>query len=235
MTYTEFWAPYQDLITKVETARNHPLYGQFSSHTDLYDTVLLALGQDVAKQSLEPMLARTARKLAASRSTDIWDEIAPALDWIFHNGPPPAPLPTLDKPLPTSINLSTTIAPTHLTLTDYFGHETDADLTFTVTLDNPIATISQWDELISIKNTRQGDGHDDRHRQRRREQHQRHRQCRSPPATRARACRPMAPSASPRRRRSSTTATYPPIRAVRMVRPMDSSPLSGWRKAQRTG
>ncbi len=156
LTYTEFWAPYQDLIARVEETRNDPLYGQFTSHTDLYDSVLLALGQDVAKQSLEPMPARTARKLAASSSTDIWDEIAPALDWIFHNGPPPAPLPTLDNPLPTSINLSTTIAPTHLTLTDYFGHETDADLTFTVTLDNPIATIGQWDELISIKNTTKG-------------------------------------------------------------------------------
>ena len=156
LTYTEFWAPYQDLIARVEETRNDPLYGQFTSHTDLYDSVLLALGQDVAKQSLEPMPARTARKLAASSSTDIWDEIAPALDWIFHNGPPPAPLPTLDKPLPTSINLSTSVAPTHLTLTDYFGHETDADLTFTVTLDNPIATIGQWDELISITQTSSG-------------------------------------------------------------------------------
>ena len=118
--------------------------------------MLLALGQDVAKESIEPFPAWRARSLAASRSTDIWDEIGPALDWIFHNGPPPAPVPTLDNPLPTSINLSTSLSPTQLTLTDYFGHETDADLTFTVTLDNPIATISQWDELISIKQTSSG-------------------------------------------------------------------------------
>ena len=102
------------------------------------------------------MPAHTARKLAASRSTDIWDEIAPALTDIFHNGPPPAPMPTLDNPLPTTINLSESVGPKHLTLTDYFGHETDANLTFTVTLDNPIATISQWDELISIKQTSTG-------------------------------------------------------------------------------
>ncbi len=94
--------------------------------------------------------------LAASRSTDIWDEIAPVLTDIFHNGPPPAPVPTLDNPLPMSINMSTSLSPTHLTLTDYFGHETDAELTFTVTLDNPIATISQWDELISIEQTSSG-------------------------------------------------------------------------------
>jgi len=155
-TYTEFWAPYVDLITKVEAVRNHELYGQFSSHTDLYDSVLLALGRDVAKQSLEPLSATKARSLAANRSTDIWDEIAPALDWIFHNGPPPVPVPTLDNPLPTSINLSLSVEPTQLTLTDYFGHETGAGLSFTVTLDNPIATISQWDELIAIKNTSTG-------------------------------------------------------------------------------
>ena len=155
-TYTEFWAPYQDLVAKVEAERNHELFGQFSSHTDLYDSVLLALGQDVAKQSIQPLSASKARSLAAHRSTDIWDEIAPALDWIFHNGPPPTPMPTLDNPLPTSINLSTSLSPSQLTLTDYFGHETDAELTFTVTLDNPIATISQWDELISITQTSSG-------------------------------------------------------------------------------
>ena len=153
VTYTEFWAPFQDLIAKVEAVRNHELFGQFSSHTDLYDTVLLALGRDVAKQSLEPMPAYSARILAASSSTDIWDEIAPALDAIFHNGPPPAPMPTLDNPLPASLNLSESVGPTVLMLADHFGHETDADLTFTVMLDNPIATISQWDEHISIKNT----------------------------------------------------------------------------------
>ena len=156
VTYTEFWAPYQDLIAKVEAQRNHPLYGQFSSHTDLYDSVLLALGRDVEKESIEPFPAWRARSLAASRSTDIWDEIAPALTDIFHNGPPPAPVPTLDNPLPMSINMSTSLSPTHFTLTDYFGHETDAELTFTVTLDNPIATISQWDELISIEQTSSG-------------------------------------------------------------------------------
>ncbi len=155
-TYTEFWAPYQDLIAKVEAERNHPLFGEFSSHTDLYDSVLLALGQDVAKESIEPYPAWRARALAARSATDIWDEIAPVLDAIFHNGPPPAPMPTLDNPLPTSINMSISVEPTQLTLTDYFGHETDADLTFTVTLDNPIATISQWDELISIKQTSSG-------------------------------------------------------------------------------
>ena len=156
VTYTEFWAPYLELIAKVEETRNHPLYSQFASHTDLYDTVLLALGRDVAKASLQPMPAWRARALAARSGTDLWDEVAPALTDIFHNGPPPAPKPTLDAPLPTSINLSTTVAPTNLTLTDYFGHETNADLTFTVTVDNPIATISQWDEIISIKNTSKG-------------------------------------------------------------------------------
>ncbi len=156
VTYTEFWAPYQDLIAKVTETRNHPLYGQFSSHTDLYDSVLLALGRDVAKKSLEPMTVPQARGLAKRSWTDIWDEIAPALTDIFHNGPPPAPMPTLDNPLPTSINLSTSLSPKQLTLTDYFGHETDADLTFTVTLDNPIATIGQWDELISITQTSSG-------------------------------------------------------------------------------
>ena len=34
-------------------------------------------------------------------------------------------------------------------LTDYFGHET-------VALDNPIATISQWDDHISINQTSKG-------------------------------------------------------------------------------
>ena len=145
-----------DLIAKVEETRNHPLYSQFASHTDLYDSVLLALGRDVAKVSLQPMPAWRARALAARSGTDLWDEVAPALTDIFHNGPPPAPKPTLDNPLPTSINLSIKIEPTHLTLTDYFGHETNADLTFTVALDNPIATITQWDELISIKNTSKG-------------------------------------------------------------------------------
>ena len=155
-TYTEFWAPYQDLIAKVEETRNHPLYGQFASHTDLYDSILLALGQDVEKESIEPYPAWRARTLAARSGTDIWDEIAPAMDWIFHNGPPPAPMPTLDNPLPASINMSLSVEPTDLMLTDYFGHETGADLTFTVALDNPIATISQWDEHISIKQTSTG-------------------------------------------------------------------------------
>ena len=156
-TYTAFWAPYQDLIAKVEAARNHPLFGQFSSHTDLYDSVLLALGRDVAKKSLTPMPAWRARVLAKVPSVDIWDEIGPALTAIEALGPAPAPLPTLDaNTWPTAINLSETVEPTQLTLTDYFGHETDAALTFTVTLDNPIATISQWDELISIKNTSTG-------------------------------------------------------------------------------
>ena len=119
--------------------------------------MLLALGRAVAKKSLTPMPAWRARALAKVPGVDIWDEIGPALTAIEALGPAPAPLPTLDaNTWPTAINLSETVAPTQLTLTEYFGHETDAALTFTVTLDNPIATISQWDELISIKQTSTG-------------------------------------------------------------------------------
>ena len=156
VTFTEFYAPYQALIAKVETMRNDPFYSQSSAHTDLYDTVLLALGRTVAKKSLQPMPAWRARQLAVYPLTDIWDEIGPALTEIEAKGPPPLPTLTLGTSWPTSINLSETKYATEITLTDHFAHERGDKLTYTATLDNPIAMITQYNGVITLRQTIKG-------------------------------------------------------------------------------
>ncbi len=157
ITWADFWAPYEDLITEIENHRdNPPVLVLARQHADFWDRVLLAFGREVDDTSLTAMTVAEAEDHQL-QGKEKFDRIAPALKEIYDNGPPPVnpgDPPEQTTAFPTYIPITGGITFKTLTLTDYFSDPEGADLTFTATISGTTmtATVNGADLTLALNN-----------------------------------------------------------------------------------
>ena len=154
ITWADFWAPYEELIADIDAVRNDKVRSISESHTDFWDSVLLAFGRDVDDEYLTPMNVAGA-KIYASRNVELFDRIAPALEEIWDNGPPPVnpgDAPEQTTEFPGHIAITGGATSKTFTLTDYFEDPEDEDLIFTIDFSGTTmtATLSGVDLTLSL-------------------------------------------------------------------------------------
>ena len=135
---------YADLIADVYQWRNDPAWVNDRAHTDRWDRVLLALGEDVSDETLTPMTAAEAQELA-DKGWQRWVRVAEALTEIEGGGQQQEPtntVPTVSSAIAdaTIVNESGT---RQVSLSGVFSDGDGDALTVTAQpSDTTIATVS---------------------------------------------------------------------------------------------
>ena len=152
---------YTALIAQMYEWRNDPKWSSFKEHTDRWDRALLAFGETVADQTLEPMTAAEAQGYADQGSAwSRWVEVAIALREIEAAGPPGTPnqAPTVSSAIAnaTIVNESGT---QQVSLTGVFSDADNDALTITaVSSDDTKATVSVASDGSSLTVTAKSRG-----------------------------------------------------------------------------